>query len=128
MITFAHLLAVGAGAALGAIGRWLLGLWLNHSGAVLPWGTLAANGLGAYAIGLLLALVVQWPAAPDWLKLFMITGFLGGLTTFSTFSAETIGLLQRGDWLAALGYAFISLAGSLALTVCGFYTVQRLLA
>lgn len=128
MVTLAHLFAVGAGAALGAIGRWLLGLWLNHSGAVLPWGTLAANGLGAYVIGLLLALVVQWPAAPDWLKLFMITGFLGGLTTFSTFSAETIGLLQRGDWLAALGYAFISLVGSLALTVCGFYTVQRLLA
>ncbi len=128
MVTLAHLFAVGAGAALGAIGRWLLGLWLNHSGAALPWGTLAANGVGAYAIGVLLALVLQWPTVPDWLKLFMLTGFLGGLTTFSTFSAETVGMLQRGDWLAAFGYVFISLAGSLALTALGYYTVQRVLA
>lgn len=126
MLSIAHLLAIGLGAALGAISRWLLGLWLNHAGAALPWGTLVANWLGAYVIGLMLALLLHMPALPDWLKLFLVTGFLGGLTTFSTFSAETFGLLQRGDWVPAFLYMFMSLAGSLALTALGFFSIQRL--
>lgn len=125
MITFLHIVAVGLGAGLGAVCRWLLNLWLNHSGAVLPWGTLAANWAGAYVIGVLLALILQVPAFPEWLKLFLVTGFLGGLTTFSTFSAETFGLLQRGDWFMAMVYMFVSLAGSLGLTSLGFLTIQK---
>ncbi len=127
MVTVTHLFAVGFGAALGAICRWLLGLWLNHSGAAIPWGTLAANYIGAYVIGVLLALLMQMPSVPEWVRLMLMTGFLGGLTTFSTFSAETFGLLQRGDWFAALAYVFVSLLGALALTALGFFTVQRLL-
>lgn len=126
MITVTHLLAVGIGAALGAVCRWLLGLWLNHAGAFVPWGTLAANYIGAYVIGVAIALVLQMPSVPEWLRLFLVTGFLGGLTTFSTFSAETFGLLQRGDLWQAFSYIFISVLGALALTALGVHTGQRL--
>src|SRR5690554_2979614 len=113
LLTLGNFVAVGLGAALGAVARWLLGLWLNHSGALMPWGTLAANFIGAYAIGLLLGALLNFTDSPEWLRLFLVTGVLGGLTTFSTFSAETVGLLSRGDYFSALGYALISVAGSL---------------
>src|SRR3546814_11152399 len=80
-----HFLAIGVGAALGAISRWLLGLWLNHAHAALPWGTLAANLGGGYLIGIMLGALSIYPEVPIWLKLMLVTGFLGGLTTFSTF-------------------------------------------
>ncbi|MGP1614838.1 MAG: fluoride efflux transporter CrcB [Pollutimonas bauzanensis] len=124
MLTFSHFLAVGIGAAAGAISRWLLGLWLNQPHVLLPWGTLAANLSGGYLVGLLLGVLAMYPEAPTWLRLMLITGFLGGLTTFSTFSGETVGLLERGDYLAALGYIGLSLLGSLALTVLGLATVN----
>jgi fluoride exporter len=126
MLTLSHFFAIGIGAAIGAISRWLLGLWLNHSNVALPWGTLAANYIGAYLIGIALGVFTHYPGMPDWVKLMFITGFLGGLTTFSTFSAETIGLLERGAYVPALGYAGISLFGSLALTALGLATVHAL--
>ncbi|NYT81955.1 fluoride efflux transporter CrcB [Alcaligenaceae bacterium] len=126
MLTFGHFLAVGMGAAIGAVLRWLLGLWLNTAHALLPWGTLAANLVGGYLIGLILALLLQSPEVPAWLRLFLITGFLGGLTTFSTFSSEVYSFLERGAFLEALLYAGASLLGSLLLTAAGFATVHGL--
>lgn len=126
MLILGNVLAVGIGAALGAIARWLLGLWLNHAAASLPWGTLAANLFGAYLIGLALGCFLLFPETPGWMRLFVTTGFLGGLTTFSTFSAETVGLLERGDYLLAAGYSGASLFGALLLTGLGMWTVQAL--
>lgn len=124
MLTAVNLLAVGLGGALGAILRWLLGLWLTHPGSALPWGTLAVNLGGGYLIGLALGLLSLYPDTPVWLRLALVTGFLGGLTTFSTFSAETMGMLERGEYLAGLGYAAISLCGGLALTALGYVSVR----
>ena len=126
MFTFANFFAVGLGAALGAIARWILGLWLNQGGVLLPWGTLAANLVGGYLIGVALGAFLFYPSVPEWLKLFATTGFLGGLTTFSTFSAETVGLLERGSYFSALGYAGISLFGALALTALGLAAMHAL--
>jgi len=121
-----NVLAVGIGAALGAIARWLLGLWLNHATSTLPWGTLMANLVGAYLIGLALGCFLLFPETPGWMKLLITTGFLGGLTTFSTFSAETVGLIERGQLLLALGYSGVSLFGALVLTGTGLLTVNAL--
>src|SRR3546814_7909536 len=90
-----NLLAVAAGAALGACARWLLSLSLNTS--AWPWGTLVVNLVGGYLIGVALAVLLAHPEWPQWIRLAAVTGFLGGLTTFSTFSAETVGMLERGD-------------------------------
>ncbi len=126
MLSLQNFLAVGAGAAGGAVLRWLLGLWLNQPHIALPWGTVVANFLGGYLIGLLLGLLSLFPDVPVWLRLFLVTGFLGGLTTFSTFSGETWGMLERGHYMLALGYMGLSLAGSIALTALGFFTVHSL--
>jgi CrcB protein len=126
MLTLGHFFAIGLGAALGAISRWLLGLWLNQSHAALPWGTLAANLIGGYLIGVALGAISLYPEVPDWLKLTITTGFLGGLTTFSTFSAETVGLLERGAYVEAFGYAAVSLIGTLTLTAMGLATMHAL--
>lgn len=126
MLSLQNFLAVGAGAAGGAVLRWLLGMWLNQPHVALPWGTVVANLAGGYLIGLLLGLLSLFPEVPVWLRLFLVTGFLGGLTTFSTFSGETWGMLERGDYLLALAYMGLSLAGSIALTALGFLTVQAL--
>jgi CrcB protein len=116
------LIAIGFGAALGAILRWGLGLGLNHLFPALPLGTLVANLVGGYLVGLAVALFAQWPEiAPTW-RLFVITGFLGGLTTFSTFSAEVVHALQAGrtGWAAATVATHV--LGSLALTLAGMAT------
>ena len=126
MSMLSNVLAVGIGAALGAIARWLLGLWLNHAASPLPWGTLAANLVGAYLIGLALGCFLLFPETPGWMKLLVTTGFLGGLTTFSTFSAETVGLIERGQFWLALGYSGVSLFGALVLTGMGLLTVNAL--
>jgi len=120
------LASIALGAVLGAWLRWGLGLWLNTHAARLPWGTLAANLIGGYLIGLLLGMLAAHPGWPDWLRLALATGFLGALTTFSSFSAETVTLVQAGRPLIALGYAALSLLGSLALTAAGLFTVQAL--
>jgi len=119
-------LAVGLGAALGAWIRWGLGLWLNPAMPELPFGTLAANLLGGYLIGLALAYFIQHPGlSPEW-RLLVITGFLGGLTTFSTFSAETVTLLMRGQYAWGAAIIVTHLGGSLLMTVLGIQTFKWL--
>ena len=122
--TLGAVLAISAGASLGALLRWRLGLWLQGVHPWVPVGTLAANVVGGYLVGVAAALFVQhshWPA--EW-RLFIVTGFLGGLTTFSTFSAEVVALLQQGRAGAAGALAALHLAGSLVATFGGFATVQ----
>ncbi|MBX9869090.1 MAG: fluoride efflux transporter CrcB [Burkholderiaceae bacterium] len=119
-------LAVGIGATLGAWIRWCLGLWLNTSHSVLPIGTLLANLGGGYLIGLIVAFFTANPdLSPEW-RLFAVTGFLGGLTTFSTFSNEAMSLLQRGDYAWALGHTLLHLVGSILLCFAGFATWRAL--
>jgi CrcB protein len=119
-------LAIGLGAACGAWLRWGFGLWLNPSLPELPLGTLAANLVGGYLIGLAVAFFMQHPSvSPEW-RLLIITGFLGGLTTFSTFSAETVTLLIRGQYAWAMGIIAAHLGGSLLMTVLGIQTFKWL--
>lgn len=122
-LTFLNFLAIGIGATLGAWVRWLLGLALNPLLIALPLGTLAANLLGGYLVGVAVGLFhinTHFPLA--W-KLFAITGFLGGLTTFSTFSAEVVERLLAGQPAWAIGLASVHLAGSLTATYLGLLTV-----
>lgn len=117
-------IAVGAGAALGAWARWALSIWLNHRHSSLPFGTLAANLIGGYLIGIVIAWLSLSPELdPRW-RLFLITGLLGGLTTFSSYSAEVVTLLQRGEPGWALLTASLHLIGSLLLTWLGMATVK----
>lgn len=103
---------------------WLLGLSLNALFPVIPLGTLAANLIGGYLIGLALAVFTSHPGfAPEW-RLFVITGFLGGLTTFSTFSAEVAALIQEGRMLWATGAISVHVIGSLVMTLLGLATVS----
>lgn len=119
-------LAIGLGAALGAWLRWGLGLWLNPALPQLPIGTLTANLAGGYLIGLAIAFFIQHPGlSPEW-RLLIITGFLGGLTTFSTFSAETVTLLLRGQYAWAAGIIAAHMGGSLLMTVLGIQTFKYL--
>ena len=116
------LIAISLGAALGAVLRWGLGVGLNHLLPALPLGTLVANLVGGYLIGLAMALFAQAPDVPPEWRLFVITGFLGGLTTFSTFSAEVVAALQQGrlGWAAATISTHV--LGSLGLTLLGLAT------
>jgi CrcB protein len=116
-------LAIGLGAALGALARWGLAVGLNGLFPALPPGTLVANVVGGYLIGVAVALFAHQSALPPEWRLFVITGFLGGLTTFSTFSAEVVERLLAGQLPWALGLAFIHLAGSLTATWLGLATV-----
>ena len=114
--------AVGIGAAFGAWLRWGLGLWLNGLTPVMPAGTLAVNLIGGYLIGIAVAyFAANTSIAPEW-RWFAITGFLGGLTTFSTFSAESVALLQQARYLAALAHSGLHLIGSVLATIGGFAT------
>ncbi|MGV3655771.1 MAG: fluoride efflux transporter CrcB [Noviherbaspirillum sp.] len=113
-------LAVGAGAALGAWLRWGLSAWLNARFLHLPFGTLLANLLGGYLIGLAVGFFQQYPLLPGAWRLFIITGFLGGLTTFSSFSSESMMLLHRGEYGWALSHIGLHLLGSIALCVAGY--------
>ena len=117
------ILAIGLGGALGALLRWWLGLKLNAYLPAIPPGTLAANLIGGYVVGMAVAFFGTYSAlAPEW-RLFVITGFCGGLTTFSTFSAEVVTLMQQGRALWALGAAGAHLIGSIVMTFAGIGTV-----
>jgi len=117
------IVAVSVGASLGALLRWWLGLSLNPHFPPIPPGTLAANLIGGYVVGVAIAFFGTYTAlAPEW-RLFVITGFCGGLTTFSTFSAEVVTLMQQGRPLWALGAAAVHLLGSVVMTVAGIGTV-----
>jgi fluoride exporter len=120
----AVLLAVFVGAGLGACARWALGEAFNRMLPALPLGTLAANLIGGYLVGVAIALL-SWRSdlSPLW-RLFVITGLLGGLTTFSTFSAEVVHAIERGQPGWALAIAAAHLAGSLLLTALGLWTVR----
>ena len=120
-----HILAISTGASLGALLRWQLGLWLTTPGQ-LAWGTLVANAVGGYGIGLAIAWLDASPQLDPIWRLAIITGFLGALTTFSSFSAEVVSLLQAQRWGMALGWAAIQLFTSLSLTMAGIYTVHAL--
>lgn len=116
-------LAIGAGAAIGANIRWLLGLWLNALFPAVPPGTLVANWLGAWLIGMAIGLFAWLPQlAPEW-RLFLITGLLGALTTFSTFSAEMFTNLQTGRWAVAFAGIAVHVVGSLCMTGLGIATL-----
>jgi CrcB protein len=119
-------LAVGIGAALGAWLRWGLGLWLGSLHAHVQAGTLAANLAGGYLVGLALGFFAAHPELPPEWRLFAITGFLGGLTTFSSFSGESVVLLQRGEIGWALVHTALHLVGSLLCCAAGFMTWRAL--
>ncbi|MBI2310924.1 MAG: fluoride efflux transporter CrcB [Betaproteobacteria bacterium] len=116
--------AVGAGAALGAWLRWWLGMALNPVFPTVPLGTLAANLVGGYLIGVAVELFAEHAVFSPEARLFIITGFLGGLTTFSTFSAEALTLLLRLQYFWALAMIAAHLAGSLVMTLLGILTVR----
>jgi CrcB protein len=119
-------LAVGLGAALGAWLRWALALWLGALHGMLNLGTVAANLGGGYLVGLALGFFAAYPHIPPQWRLFAITGFLGGLTTFSSFSGESVLLMQRGDYGWALAHTALHLLGSIACCIAGFATWRAL--
>ncbi|HBG20115.1 MAG: fluoride ion transporter CrcB [Desulfobacterales bacterium GWB2_56_26] len=117
------ILAISIGASAGAVLRWLLGLSLNSLFPTVPPGTLAANMIGGYLIGVAVAVFAGHPEFAPELRLLVITGFLGGLTTFSTFSAEVTVLLQQGRLLWAGLAISVHVVGSLVMTLLGLATV-----
>ena len=119
--------AICIGASLGALARWRLGLWLSP-GAALPWGTLAANLLGGYLVGVCVAVFQALPNLDPIWRLALVTGFLGALTTFSSFSAEVINMLGQQRFALALGTAALHLFGSLLLTAAGIKSVVLFVA
>ena len=120
------LLAVGVGAVFGAWLRWWLGYWLNARFEVLPMGTLAANLGGAFVIGAVLAYLAMHPDIGPFWRLLLVTGFLGGLTTFSTFSAESLGMVLDGQWGRALLHSAAHVIGSLAAAGLGMASARWL--
>ena len=125
---FYGFLAVGGGAAFGAWLRWWLGIVLNPVFPTLPLGTLAANLIGGYLVGVAVAFFSEHAGLPPEARLFVITGFMGGLTTFSTFSVEAVTLISRAEYSWALAHSAVHLAGSLVMTVLGILTVSLLKA
>nr|WP_186352060.1 fluoride efflux transporter CrcB [Pseudomonas veronii] len=120
------LFVIAVGASLGAWLRWLLGMKLNALFPTIPPGTVVANMVGGYIIGLAIAFLAASPTlSPEW-RLLIITGFCGGLTTFSTFSAETVALIQEGRLVWALGSISLHVAGSLAMTAAGLLSYQMI--
>ncbi|TCO81750.1 CrcB protein [Plasticicumulans lactativorans] len=117
-------LAVGIGAASGAWLRWWLGLQLNPLFPTLPFGTLAANLLGGYLMGLTLGFFEHFQALPPETRLLVATGFLGGLTTFSTFSAEIVTLILRHEFAWAAAAVAAHVLGSFAMTALGIFTIR----
>ncbi len=116
-------LSVGIGAVFGAWLRWGLGIALNPVFPTLPLGTLAANLIGGYLVGVAVAFFSQHAGLPPEARLFVITGFMGGLTTFSTFSAESVTLLSRAEYPWALAHIAVHSGGSLIMTALGILTV-----
>jgi len=118
--------AIFVGAGFGALLRAGFNFWTINSPSVIPMGTLLSNMVGGYLIGLAVAFFGNNPGlSPEW-RLLVVTGFLGGLTTFSSFSAEVVGFMQSGEFTWALGTAVIHLVGSLTLTFLGIMTFQAL--
>ena len=123
-----QMIAICLGDCVGALARWGLGLWLHTSAALLPWGTLAANLIGGYLVGVCVAVFNNLPELETVWRLALVTGFLGALTTFSSFSAEVVGMIQLQRYTLALGTAALHLLGSLTLTVLGLKTAMFFIA
>jgi CrcB protein len=123
-VPWLQVLAISLGAALGALARWGAALWLNAAWRGFPLGTLLVNCVGGVLIGA--ALVVFSGEHDETLRLFAVTGFLGGLTTFSAFSGESLGLLQRGEWAMALLHTSAHVVGALACAALGFALARAL--
>ena len=126
----ASILAICLGACAGALARWGLGLWLNPVGvvaAIIPLGTLAANLIGGYLVGVCIAVFQAMPQLDPVWRLALVTGFLGALTTFSSFSAEVVAMLQQQRYTLALGTSALHLFGSLLLTVAGIKSANLML-
>ncbi|RPH40666.1 MAG: fluoride efflux transporter CrcB [Desulfobulbaceae bacterium] len=120
------ILAISLGASIGAVMRWLLGLSLNSLFPAIPPGTLVANMLGGYLVGVAIAFFAGHPGvAPEW-RLMIITGFLGGLTTFSTFSSEITTLIQQGRLIWAGIAISAHVGGSLLMTILGIASMSLL--
>ena len=118
-------LAICIGACVGALARWQLGLHFNSNG-VLPWGTLYANLMGGYLIGVCVAVFQALPELDPLWRMLLVTGFLGALTTFSSFSAEVVGMLMSSRYALALFTAGLHLLGSLLFTLAGIKSVELL--
>ena len=123
----AAVLAICIGASLGALSRWGLGLWLTPGG-LIPWGTLAANLIGGYLVGVCIAVFQSMPQLDPVWRLLLVTGFLGGLTTFSTFSAEVVGFLMEARYGLAAGTTVLHVLGSLMMTAAGIKTAMLFIA
>ncbi len=124
-------IAICLGACFGALARWQLSLWLNPSvtaGTTLPMGTLAANLIGGYLVGVCVAVFQALPQLDPLWRLALVTGFLGALTTFSSFSAEVVAMLTQQRYALALGTAALHLLGSLLMTVAGIKSATLLIA
>ncbi len=119
------MVAVALGAALGAVLRWAAGAWMNSAWYGFPLGTLAVNCAGGFMIGVALISFERWPSELP--RAFVITGFLGGLTTFSAFSGESLHLLQRGQLVMAVLHAAAHVLGSLACVAVGYALARSIL-
>jgi len=124
--TWIQVLAVGVGAAGGALLRWLAGLWLNATWNGFPLGTLLVNCAGGFLVGIALMWFTRSPN--ELLRLLVVTGFLGGLTTFSAYSVESLILLQRGLWVLAAAHTLAHVVGALAAAALGYAAAQAVLA
>ena len=123
LLMWTSIIAICIGSSLGALLRWWLGTRLNSLFPAIPPGTLAANLIGGYIVGVAVALFAAFPGWPPQWRLLVVTGFCGGLTTFSTFSAEVVTLLRQGRAGSACGAAAIHLLGSVIMTLVGIGTV-----
>ena len=124
-LTRASVLAVSAGGVIGCLLRWLAGVWLNARWSGFPLGTLFVNCVGGLLIGAALFWFERSPNEP--MRLLLITGVLGGFTTFSSYSVESLIMLQRGELLLALGHTLVHVLGSLAAAAIGFRLAQLIL-
>lgn len=122
-ISWAQLLAVALGSMIGGLARWQTQHWLNPRWAGFPLGTLLVNCVGGFLIGMALAWFERMPN--EMLRLFLITGCLGGLTTFSSFSGESLFLLQRGEYAMALAHSAAHVLGALACAALGYWVMAR---
>ena len=120
-------IAICIGASVGALCRWGLALLLSH-GTIIPWGTLAANLVGGYLIGVCIAVFQAMPQLDPVWRLLLVTGFLGGLTTFSSFSAEVVSFMMEERYVLALLTATAHVVGSLIMTVAGIKSAMFFIA
>ena len=125
-LVWAQALAVACGSAVGGLARWRVGVWLNSQWPGFPLGTLAVNCVGGFLIGLALFGFERTPN--ELLRLLLVTGFLGGLTTFSSYSVESLVLFQRGEWAMAAGHTLAHVLGALACAALGYRLGQTILA